>query len=266
MKLAASNIGWGQVNRAEVLPRLPRHGIKGLVIAPTMVFPEGPHAKPKDVAAFRQEAEKAGLAVVAIQSLTFNLPGAALFGDSDQRRVLAEHLKRQAELAGKLGAGSLIFGSPGLRQGTVDPGKAIEIFGEVAGAAADNNTKLCIEPLSSYGNEFVTTTQEGVQLVRDVNHPGFGLHLDAAAIAGAGEKPDVVLRAASEVGITSFDASAPELMPLSRDLIVPHGRIADALRAVAYDGYVSLEMRQPNDSNPVESYFSEIDFMREQYS
>lgn len=266
MKLAASNIGWDPERRREVLTRLPVHGVSGVVIAPTMVFAEGPYADRREVNEFRKEVEERGLAIAGLQSLTFGLTNAALFGGESERQNLTEHLKRQAELGGALGARSLIFGSPGLRQQVGEYEQAVDIFRSVAEVAVDNGTKLTIEPLSGYGNQFVTNSVEGVSLVQNVGSEGFGLHLDAAALAGAHEGGVAIHDASMTVGITSFDASASELMPLSLDETVNHRLMARALRAAEYSGYISLEMRQPEGTDPVERFFSEVDFMRDQYA
>ncbi|HEX7964063.1 MAG TPA: TIM barrel protein [Candidatus Saccharimonadales bacterium] len=265
MKLAASNIGWAPEKLGRMLPELHDRGVQGLVIAPTMVWPEAPNVTAQQADELYQRVADADLKVVGMQSLTYGLDHAALSGDQAAKTRLTEHLKRQAELGGRLGVQSLIFGSPGLRRG-VNRGEAVEVFAEVAQAAADNGTKLCIEPLSGYGNEFVTTTVEGVRLVQDVREAsgsaqGFGLHLDGAAIAGQGKpNPHVDIMASQLlVGIESFDASAPELQPLSLHPEVPHEEMASALRTAQFAGYVSLEMREPTGAaDPVAAYLHEV--------
>lgn len=270
MKLAASNIGWAPENLGTVLPRLGDHSVEGLVIAPTMVWPEAPDVTAAQAQEFRVRAEDAGLAIVGMQSLTYGRNGIALSGTPEDRSRMTEHLKRQADLAGRLGVASLIFGSPNVRQ-DVDEGQAVEVFGKASIAAAENGTRLCIEPLSGYGNEFVTTTVAGVQFVQRMQREGygagFGLHLDSAAIAGQ-PNPNAeldIVAADALVGITSFDASAPGLLPPSREQAVSHDEMAAALRVAGYAGFISLEMRQPDGEDPVEAFFSEVDFVRDQY-
>jgi sugar phosphate isomerase/epimerase len=285
MKLAASNIGWEHTVLPTMLPELQRRGVEGLVIAPTMVWAGAPDTvKPGQAAEFRSRVEASGLHIVGMQSLTYGMEEATNLS----QYVVVERLKRQAELAGRLGATSLILGSPNLRKerpdrfahpergyGTED---IVSALGDVARVAADNGTKLCIEPLSGYGVKYVKNTAEGVDLTRYVHdrgrkeRQGFGLHLDAASLAG---EPDFhpssqIPTAQRSVGITSFDASAPDLMPPSQDTTVPHHEIATTLRRVGFDGFVSLEMRRPQDPNnpnfdPVAAYLAEVDFVSQQY-
>ena len=271
MKLAASNIGWAPEHLDIMLDRLPSHGVRGLVVAPTMVWPEAPVVTAEQAREFRTRVEDHDLVIAGMQSLTYSLKDGGLSGDPDQMRNTSEHLKRMAELAGHLGATSLIFGSPNLRKG-VERDQAIEVFAGVSQVAANNGAKFCIEPLSGYGNEFVTTAAEGVMLVtnmRDAGYgEGFGLHLDSAAIAGR-PNPDPIrdiMLSHATVGIHSFDASAPDLLPVTGDETVNHVLMASALAVSGFDGFVSLEMRQPKDvDDPVAAYLREIDFVRLAY-
>ncbi len=258
-----------------MLPGLRERGVTGLVIAPTMVWPEAPAVNRRQARDFHNRVTGAGLAVVGMQSLVYNLEGAALSGDKAGQRVLTEHLKRQADLAGRLGATSLIFGSPTLRR-EVNHVDAVAVFSEVAVAAAQNNTTLCIEPLSGYGNEFITTTVQGVQFVQRVREVvgapgahGVGLHLDSAAIAGQPQSspPLEIAAAQAAVGITSFDASAPNLEPPSTHPEVPHRQMGYALRTAGFDGYVSLEMRPPAGAqDPVAAYLQEVEVVQAAYN
>lgn len=240
-------------------------GVEGLVVAPTMVWPEAPVVDKVQADEFLARVKDAGLLIVGLQSLTFGLKGAQLSGDPTMTSRLAEHLKRQADLGGRLGATSLIFGSPGLRRG-VDPRQAMDLFASVADSAHSVGTRLCIEPLTGYGNEYVRTVAEGVKLVEEIDCPGFGLHLDAAAVSGEDPfDPGLSLwRAMSRVGISSFDASAPELGPLTTDRTVDHRRIARALGSAGYDGFVSLEMRAVPGAG-VDAYRQQVGFVKQQY-
>lgn len=192
MNLAVSNIAWDSRDGPEIISGLQQHGVSGLLIAPTMVWPGAPDVTAEDARAYRSHIQDVGLAIVGLQSLVFGRHDVKLFGSEEERGRLAEHLKRQADLAGRLGVRSMIFGSPGLRADDSLPigvrdEIAADLFRDVARVAADNGTILAIEPLSGYGNKYVTDTVQGVELVELVGVVGFGLHLDSAAIAGSGE-------------------------------------------------------------------------------
>ena len=44
--------------------------------------------------------------------------------------------------------------------------------------AQDRNITLAIEPLNRFETDFINTCGQGLQMVRDVDHPSLGLHLD----------------------------------------------------------------------------------------
>ncbi len=251
-----------------MLPKLAEWGVQGLVVAPTMLWPDAPNTPVAEMREFRKKVEGHGLVVAGLQSLVFGRSDVSLFGEEADRVRLTEHLERQADVAGALGATSLIFGSPGLRKrGDLTTSqahtRAIGVFRPAANAAADNGAKLCIEPLAGYGNEFVETTEDGIVLVEYVNRTGFGLHLDSAAITGAGEEPWLTIpRAHEAVGIQSFDASAPDLGMLTGDQTVEHWKMSNGLWAAGYDGFVSIEMRGPLDDPKVEE---QIRFAQSEY-
>lgn len=267
MKLAISNIAFHPEQSKETLTHVSQRGVEGLVIAPTMIWPEAPSVSVKEAEQYRREVAGHDMSVVALQSLVFGVEGVALFGEKQERQRLADHLKRQADLAGKLGAVSMIFGSPGLRKiGERSDGQAMaeaaELFRSVAVAAYDNNTRLTIEPLSGYGNEFVRNATEGMHLVERVDHPGFALHLDSAAMAGAQDDPTHLLAAAHHYGMRSFDISAPELARPSLTSGIPHEDYAAALKKAEYDGWVSIEMRGPQS---LDNIGQEIHYAQDQY-
>ena len=65
---------------------------------------------------------------------------------------------------------------------------AISFFTAIGEFATQYDCVFCIEPNpTEYGCDFVTTSEQARELVKKVNHPGFGLHLDAAAMTMSNE-------------------------------------------------------------------------------
>ena len=265
MKLAISNIAFGE-NQQEALKCVSQSGVEGLVIAPPTIWSDLPEitnvsererkdrlkTMEREAKEYRKRLGDIGLAVVGLQSLTYATKDMALFGSDNERERLAKHLEAQAILAGNLGADSMAFGSPGLRNpgelnGEQAMERAAELFGRVAIAAHDNNTQIAFEPLSGYGNKFVESLEQAGELTDRINHPGFGIHPDTAAMFGAEDTPEDLasLIRNHRDNVRGIDASAPELKRLSLAPEVPQGGYMDALRGANYDGWVSIEMRGP---------------------
>ncbi len=252
MKLAVSNIAWSREEEPEVASLLVERGIAGVEIAPTAVWPDPLAAGREAWHAHRAWWQGQGIAVVSLQSLLFGHPEMALFTDDVSGHAMLAHLTGLMELGAAVGAVPLVFGSPKNR--TVGHRDRIEAwvsathFFAVAGARAeDRGVCLCIEPNpTAYQCDFVNTVAEGIALVRAVSHAGFGLHVDAGAIAMNREPIAETISAAAPF-IRHFHASEPFLAPLGTTNATDHAALAAALRDVGYTGWVSLEMRAPHN-------------------
>lgn len=256
MRLALSNIAWSRQDDEAVAGLMQRAGVGGLEIAPTAVWPDPLAVPAADAAAFRDRWRSRGIEVVAFQALLFGHPELVIFGDEQAREATLAHLTGMMDLAARLGARPLVFGSPKNRQVGPLPAPrardiAVRFFRDAGRRAADRGVQLCLEPNPpAYGCDFIHTVAEGVSLVREVDHPGFGLHVDAGAITMNGEAPAEAIAAAAPV-MGHFHASEPNLAPLGTGG-TDHAALARALRAVGYSGWVSVEMRPPADGGGVE--------------
>lgn len=251
MKLAISNIGWASAPLdPAVLALLQEHGVTGIDVAPTRLWPGWEGATIASAEAWRQRIEDAGFVVPAAQSLLYQRPELTLFDDDAGRSALVAHVAFVSSLVAVLGGRVLVFGSPKIRA-PEDPDAAwpiaVETFRRIGDACAAHGTVLCIEPNPPvYGCTFVNTAAEGRALVDAVDSPGFGLHLDAAGLTLAGDDAAAAVRA-SAGSITHMHASEPQLGHFG-DPQVDHAAVGAALRDVGYDRWLSIEMRpQPLD-------------------
>ena len=246
MRLAVSNIAWAAEEQDAILAARPGMGVAGLEIAPTMIWPGWEGAVPAAARDLRRRLEGQGLAVPALQAILFARPELRVFGDATG---LVEHVARVAELAGVLGAGVMVFGSPRNRlRGDLAPAAAMDaavpVFRAMAAACQAAGTILGIEANpQEYGGDFLTRWREAAALVERVGHPGVVLHLDTACTALAGEDP-VEAAAACAGRIGHFHVSAPQLGPVEAGGAIDHPAIAAALRTGGYGGWVSIEMRR----------------------
>ena len=255
MTLVVSNIAWAPEEDPAVASALAPLGVTAVEIAPTKVFPDPPVAADAEVDRYLAFWGDHGIDVVAFQSMLFGRPELTLFDDDAVRARTAERLAGFLRLAGRMGAGPLVFGSPKNRR--VPPGMsqqeafdlAAGFFEGIARVAEDSGAVLCIEPNPpDYECDFVTVAAEGRRLVEAVDRPGFGLHLDAAGLTLAGDD----LRTAIEQSprLDHFHASAPFLAELE-DEVVDHASAAAALAGSGYTGHVSIEMRPSPDGDTV---------------
>ncbi len=251
MRLAISNIAWPAGADTAVAPLLREHGVEGVELALTKVWPEPLAVSAAEVRAYRDGWEKQGLHVVALQALLFGKPRLTLFGSEEVRRQMRDYLTGMIERAGQLGAGVLVFGSPKNRQ---IQGRsraeawaiAVPFFRELGAVARRHGVCFCIEPNPPvYGCDFVTTVAEAVELVDAVADGGFGLHLDTAAMYLAGDPPRASITAAGP-RCRHFHASEPFLKEVGGGTIL-HEPFARAVHSIDYRGWVSIEMGETEE-------------------
>jgi D-psicose/D-tagatose/L-ribulose 3-epimerase len=271
MRLAISNIAWPAGSDAVVAPLLRKHGVAGIELALTKVWPEPLDVPAEEVRAYREGWEKRGLRIVALQALLFGKPHLTLFDDEPARRQTLDYLTGMIERAGQLGARALVFGSPKNRQRRErSPGEAWDIavpfFRELGAVARRHGVSFCIEPNPPhYGCDFVTTVAEGIELVDAVADDGFKLHLDTAAMSLAGDSPTASITAAGR-RCKHFHVSAPYLAEVGGGTVA-HGVFARALCAADYDGWISIEMGEVTQGQTwAEPVDRSLTFVRTAYS
>lgn len=250
-RIAVSNIAWDPDRDAEVARLLVGAGVQGIEIAPTMIWDDPTGVSPSEARRVAGEWAARGLPVVAFQALLYGRPELGLFRSGAVRGAMRDHLVRIIDLAEAVGAGRLVFGSPGNRRRDGIPeadalGIATDFFRDLGEQASGRGAVLCLEPNPvDYGCDFVTTAAEGRALVRAVDHPGFRLHLDTGGMTLAGDDAEEDVRA-SAPWLGHFHVSEPRLAPIEEGP-VQHAAFAAALEASGYGGWRSVEMRNPGD-------------------
>lgn len=248
MKIAISNIAWSAEEEREIADLMVRLGVAGVEVAPSKIGPKPAELSDDTIARYRGFWNERGIDIVAMQALLFGTNDLAIFQGDSARRALREYMGRIVRLGGMLGARVLVFGSPKNRRiETLTESEvlaiAVPFFREIGAMAQDHGTCVCIEPNPpAYGADWITNAKEALTFVDRVDHAGFGLHLDAGALAMMGEGEREIRAAGAK--IRHFHASQPELAPLAGGGSVPHERYAATLRELAYPRYVSIEMRQ----------------------
>lgn len=247
MKLAISNLAWEPAEDDAAADRMRACGYHGVELALTKYFPQPLSASAQQMADLRRAWERRGFPIVALQALLFGQADLNLFGSPAQQDSFVEYLGGIIALGGALGAHALVFGSPknrrkGERTEEAAEREAVPVLRRLGDLAVRHGTRLCIEPNPVvYGCDFVTNTGAGLRLVKAVDHPGFGLHLDAAGATLAGETLADSIRLCGGA-ICHFHASAPNLGPLD-EVEVAHAEAGRALTAQSYSGFVSIEQR-----------------------
>jgi len=267
LKLAISNIAWPAAEEAAYMKYISEWGCAGIEIAPSRIWPEPLDATLEERRAFKSLVEKFGLKIPSLHALLYNRPDLGIFRGPEAERQTVEYLKGLCQLAADLGARVLVFGSPRNRQrGETSMAEAFAIaaafFAKVAPRADDLGVCLCIEPLRPEETDFIFSAQDGLRLVEMVDHPGFGLHLDAKAVSAEGGDLFATLQRVIPK-LEHFHINDPNLTEINSSGTVPHDLLAQALQAAGYHRYVSIEMRCLPDHYQVIN--RSIEFSRKTY-
>lgn len=271
MNLAVSSIAWTQEEEPEVAKKLQSLGVKFVELAPTKLWDDPTKATIEEIEKVVEWWKGYDITVVAFQSMLFSRPDLKLFHDEANRNECLEYLKAFTALAGKMGVKKMVFGSPKNRQrGDMSYEQAFVIatdfFTEIGKTAAENGVVFCLEPNApQYNCDFVTNAREGAELVKAVNHPGFGLHLDTACMALAGDDLAQSIHNYSDL-LEHFHISSPMLEVVERRDDVAHVEAAAALRAINYDKIVSIEMRPGQNGENVDRVEAAVKFASSIYN
>lgn len=262
MKLSVSAIAWNADEESRALAILAEHRVRFIEHVPARA------------AQALAEIQSFKLEFVAFQALLFGTSGLHLFQSDEQRAGLEQHLYGLCEQAGSLGARALVFGSPKNRfidERLYDRAAAfslaLDFFRRVGKVAESHACFVCLEPNpEAYGCNFLCSTQEAAEFVRQVDSPGIKLNVDAGALAMNGEDCTVIFERYAPL-IGHLHISEPHLAPVGSltATLDSHRRLASTLRMQNYEGIVSIEMLRPSDRAWETALAEAIGFVRNVY-
>lgn len=246
MKIAISNLAWNRDEDEQVLAILHKHNISGIELATTKVWESPTTTSQEELALYKNWWKENGIEVVATTSLLFGHPELTIFENDQATLKTLDYLTETMRVSSTLGASAMVFGSPKNRQRFGKGGEetekiAVEFFYKVGEAAEKYAVYFGIEPNPEfYGTDFVNNTNEAINLVTKVNHPQFRIHFDSGAMEMNKEDYQEVITSALPY-TCHFHISEPQLKPVPTG-DVDHKKVAEILRRLNYDKWVSVEM------------------------
>lgn len=260
MRLAISNIAWDQHDDPVILGLLKANGITGIEVAPTKVWADWQGASYKEANRYRKELNEQGFELPAMQAILFGKPELQLF-DKSSHMAFLEHIRLVAELANGFGSKVLVFGAPKNRKRGQTPYiEALDIASEFFYKAGEicQEHGCCIglehNPVE-YGCDFVTNVLDAKELVEQVNHQGFKLHVDSAGLHMCGGDISDMIKKADD--FVHYHISEPMLEPIFNGEVNQKKGI-DTLRAINYNNWVSVEMKQPSSVQLLEKSLQSV--------
>ena len=241
MRLSISNIAWDKTEDNDVYKIMSAHGYAGLEIAPTRIFPDAPYEHLKEASVWANELNKKyGFVIPSMQSIWYGRTE-NIFGSEEERQSLISYTKKAVDFAAAIGCKNLVFGCP--RNRNIPEGKtaeaAVPFFREIAGYALDKGTAIGMEANPAiYNTNYINDTASAIQLIKEVDSPGFRLNLDVGTMIYNEESIDLLKGNVKLVN--HVHVSEPGLKPIVERQI--HKELFGLLKEEGYGRFVSIEM------------------------
>ncbi len=268
MKYSVSNIALPAHDHLDVLPRLTDMGLDAIEVAPSRVWRDtwrGLNAR--RVGDYRRAVEAAGLKTVGLHSLFFDHPELGLFRDPGARAETMAFMVHLSAVCRDLGGRTLIYGG-GRRRGDVSAddafAEALDFLGQLSHSIADHGTCYCFEPLGPADTDFINSVYDSIDLVRALDVPQVRVQIDAKALVENDEAAMGVFEQAKP-WLVHYHANDPGLGVLGSSGKVDHGALGRMLKAIGYDGYVSIEQRMLNEDDPLADIAESLAVLNDNY-
>lgn len=228
---------------ADAFAAFANAGYEALEIAP---FTLAPDAAPSELDAerVRRFAADQGLAILGMHWLLARTEGLHV-ADPARREQTLHRLRSLTRVCAAMGGSIMVFGSPAQRSTPpgMDPAearsRALEVFGAWAETAHDAGVTVCLEALPRDETAFMTTTQEVIDVVRELDSPAVRLVLDVKSMADERKPmPELIHLAAPYVAHVQANDANRGGPGFGDTDFVP---ILSALHEIGYDGDISVE-------------------------
>lgn len=256
MKLSISNIGWESVWDEQVYEEMQRLGYEGLEIAPTRIFGDKPYEDLNRVASWYESINKR-FVISSMQSILYGVSD-SIFQGEEQRNNLTAYIYKAIDFARTLSCGNLVFGCPRNRNGSSGGREiAISFFRDIGEYALSQGTVIALEPVPvCYNTDFLNTTKDTVDFIRDVRSDGLKLNFDIGALITSNEDLSVI--SDNTDIINHVHISEPGLKKIENRSL--HTEIRDLLLGSGYNGFLSIEMGKQES---VESVIDTLRYVKE---
>ena len=231
----------------DVLEYAKSVGYDGVEIAPFTVCDDVGEVSREKRAEIREDAESMGMDIVGLHWLLVKPEGLYInHPDESVRGRTTEYMKELTKFCGDLGGSVMVVGSPKQRNVVEGIGfdraweLARDTFKQIVPVAEEKGVTLCMEPLSPAETDFINTAEDAMRMASEVDSPNFKIILDVKAMSSEGrDLPEIIRSARDMVGHVHANDANRRGPGFGETDFVP---IAEALREIGYDGYVSVEV------------------------
>lgn len=179
-RLLVSNLAWSHIWEDNALDILKKYGMSNVELAITKYI-DWADLNTKKLEELKEKFNKYSIKIYSLQAIFFGIDS-NIFIDT---HGFISHFKYVLKTASYLGVQKIVFGSPKNRfkplDMTLDEADTIfiEAISEISDTAAEYNITVCLEPNAiDYECNYITTINEAISIIKEVNNPNFKLNLD----------------------------------------------------------------------------------------
>ena len=252
MKFGICNEIFQNWSLADAMTYAKTAGYDCIELAPFTLLPGTSHKyvtaiPPAERRAIRDTAARIGLEISGIHWVLVQADGLHLTQPDDAvRRRTADYFVALADFCADVGGQTIVVGSPKQRSRTAGVSHAqawawaTDVFRPAVARAADRGVTICFEPLAPSETNFINTAAEAIAFAQQFDSPAMSVILDVKAMSSEAKPVPQVIREsrghfayvhANDANLKGPGFGAVDFRP-----------IAAALRDVAYDGVVSVEV------------------------
>ncbi|MBD3309079.1 TIM barrel protein [candidate division KSB3 bacterium] len=246
MRYAICNELFGELAFDKMCQMIAQHGFHGVEIAPFTLFEDPRQVDRGTIREIARTLERHGLQFAGFHWLFARPAGLHITTpDSTIRTRSWDHLRRLVDIAGELGGGGLILGSPQQRQAMGIPVEQARTYLQegltaIAAYAEERRTTILLEALPAHNTNVINTLEAARRLIRQINHPGvngmFDFHNSVDETLSWPELIETYAGIIQHVHLNELNGSYPgtgtsDFRPAFQQLA-----------AQGYDGWVSLEI------------------------
>ncbi len=259
MKYSISNIAWDKEFDGEMYRFLSQNKIDGIEIAPTRLF-TNPYDNLEMAKLYADMLKnRFNLEISSMQSIWFGKSGNIF--NKDEREELFIYTKKAILFAQSMGIKNLVFGNP--RNRNMPKGhseeEVKEFFFSLGEFAKENNTFLSLEPNPAiYNTNFLNYTKDTCEFVKEINSDGLKVNIDFGTILENDENPHLIKTYKNIVNHIHLSVPFLEYVEKREE----HKTLKKVFDKIAYDGYLSIEMKNQND---IEKVKKSVLYMKEAF-
>ena len=249
MKISISNIAWKKEQDEEMYEYISKNKLEGLEIAPTRIIEEQPYENIEEAIKFAKRLKEVyNLKISSMQSIWYGKQG-NIFNQEDAKMFI-DYTKKAIDFAGAIGCKNLVFGCPKNRNIPQEQKEEdiLYFFKELGEYAKTKKTVIAIEPNPTiYGTNFINTTKQAFNLAKKVNCEGIKVNVDFGTIIENEEDLEIVFN--NMALVNHIHISEPNLVKVEERK--EHEKLAEFLRSIDYNKFISIEMKQTEDIEDV---------------